>query len=83
VCGRAALPPGHTPSKTGNCHPEREPIFNSHNVVMTGRKNSFAKIQDLHSVADTKNSANSLSPSMAPEARGIMCGTFRNGMSEW
>jgi len=50
---------------------------------MTGRKNSFAKIQDLHSVADTKNSANSLSPSMAPEARGIMCGTFRNGMSEW
>jgi hypothetical protein len=50
---------------------------------MTGKKNSFAKIEDLHSVADNKNSANSLSLSMAPKERGIMCGTSRNGMSEW
>jgi len=50
---------------------------------MTWRKNSFAKIQDLHIVADNKNSANSLAPSMAPKERGIMCGTSRDGMSEW
>lgn len=59
-----------------NVMPREKPFFNSHNVVMTGRKNSFAKIQDLHSVADEKNSAYSLLPSMAPKERGIMCGTF-------
>ena len=63
--------------------PREKPFFNGHNVVMTWRKNSFAKIQDLHIVADNKNSANSLAPSMAPKERGIMCGTSRDGMSEW
>ena len=50
---------------------------------MTGRKNSFAKIQDLHSVADNKSSADSLFLSMGAKERGIMSGTSRDGMSEW